>query len=126
VEPAPIGARCPRCGVEYTVYYANDERWLQRPRAEDGRVVHDCYECSIQNQRSPYLWVPLAGVIVMTFPMLWMLWSHLVAPVLILFAFLWYLGQWFRGRWMRLRGLRVDAGDERALTAPDQRTSMRT
>jgi hypothetical protein len=112
------------------VYLTDDERWRAMPRGDDDRVVHDCYECSIKHRRSPYVWVPLAGVIVAVFPLLWMLWSHLVAPVLILLAFLWYLARWLQGRWAWLQRLRRGEGSddarERALADSDQRTSMRT
>jgi hypothetical protein len=100
-EPAKIDAHCARCDSDYTVYVSesNTKRWakLQAGAAAttSGPVVHDCYSCSLKNGRRPWIWVPAAGLFVFTFPLLYMVWSHIVGPLLVFAAAGYYIWEWF-------------------------------
>jgi hypothetical protein len=95
-DPEPIRARCPRCAHEYLFYGAPDPAQGEVVSVPEGLLKRECYECTLKHGRSATIWVPVSIVFVLTFPVLWMLWTHFVGPVLVVGAALWYIGHWIR------------------------------
>ncbi len=96
-------AFCPRCRTEYT-FYADDAATVAAA-PHDGRLERPCFACSFRTSRWDALWIPLILLVVMTFPLLWMIWSNLIGPVVFISPFA--LALWRRGK--RLLGRTPDA-----------------
>ncbi len=82
MESNGIAAFCPTCGKAYTFYA---DRALPASAPRDGsRMERPCFACSVRSSRWDALWIPAFLLVVMSFPLLWMIWSNLIGPVVLL------------------------------------------
>lgn len=85
MESDGIPALCPRCGKAYTFYGASAAPLASNAqRGDDGRLARPCFACSFRTSRWDPLWIPAFLLVVMSFPLLWMIWSNLIGPLVFL------------------------------------------
>ena len=87
-------AFCPTCRTEYTFYEDDAAALASGPRS--GRLERPCFACSFRTSRWDALWIPLILLVVMTFPLLWMIWSNIIGPVVFISPVA--LALWRRGK----------------------------
>jgi hypothetical protein len=105
MEPDGIPAFCPTCAQEYTFYGDADALDPRERRARDGRWARPCFACSFRTSRWDALWIPAFVLVVMCFPLLWMIWTNLIGPLVFLTPFA--IALWRRIRRMRRRVPRI-------------------
>ena len=93
-------AFCPTCQQQYTFY---DESSAHGAR--EGRLSRPCFACSFRTSRWDALWIPGILLVVASFPLLWMIWSNLIGPLVFLSPFALAL-------WRRLRRRIARAGPD--------------
>jgi len=111
MEPEGRAAFCPTCKTEYKRYVDADARTEQQPGAEPETRI--CFGCSLRRSRWDALWLPFFFLLVLAFPLFWMLWSHVIAPLLLVAVVVWPL--WRRAerlfRYFQQRSLTAQTGD---------------
>ena len=96
MEAEGIPARCPTCSTAYTFYADGVGHAPKVRRADDGRLARPCFACSFRSHRWDALWIPAFLLVVMSFPLLWMIWSNLIGPLVFLSPMI--LALWRRAR----------------------------
>jgi hypothetical protein len=84
MEPDGIKAFCPTCAKDYVFYGDAGALDPKARRASDGRWARPCFACSFRTSRWDALWIPAFVLVVMSFPLLWMLWSNVIGPLVFL------------------------------------------
>jgi hypothetical protein len=79
MESKGYPAFCPTCRTEYTFYA--DEAAAAAPAPRGGRLERPCFKCSFRTSRWDALWIPAILLVVMSFPLLWMIWSNIIGPL---------------------------------------------
>jgi hypothetical protein len=103
MESEGLPAFCPTCRKEYTFYGDAARLAAEARRASDRRWARPCYACSFRTSPWDALWIPAILLVVMTFPLLWMIWSNLIGPLVFLSPFA--LALWRRAQ----RGVKAAA-----------------
>ena len=79
MESAGRPAFCPACRTEYTFYA--DAAAADAHASRSDRLERPCFACSFRTSRWDALWIPPIVLVVMTFPLLWMIWTNIIGPL---------------------------------------------